>query len=1057
MSDTLVVLTETSGRRATKLLRRDANGVWLKEDYDSLSSFTWQQVPVADIRELHAALTELRTATSSIVIRGAPHDGLEGTVRRKLDSFGGTRGSTPRQWVMLDFDKLPMPAFIDLADDPQGAIEWLIAEHLPDCWQDVSCVWELSASAGTTADAISAHLWFYIDRPISGGDLTDYLIRYAPSVDVSPVRNDVQPHYVAAPVFKNCKDPLPQRTGLLDLGREAVTVPPFEAKTLRLEAKELGLGDAVLDGVRGIDEALALVGDGDGRAGFHQPLLKAVWLTVMQSPVLAVNSASLKQRLRQAIIDAPKGPGRNVDTYLSDAYLDGSITGAIRKRADNTIDAKSPILPDPVSLEEAEATIKKITDDFVFEALQTELVTKEPRAIAIRATPATGKTHAILDALKRNVDLTKLRVVYSLPMHKLAHEIRDRAPEGRIHRGRRQQDDDDQPMCLDLERAEAVGATGNSVVDLVCKTCPHWGNCGWSKQREDKGPGLILWPHQYTFEEGKADILIVDEHFADAALRFAKVAVANLEETVAVPARGVTHKGRGFGGSRYDEGASADLNDYRAKLRKALAVEGDLSLKTLREVGITQEAATHAKALEHQRADAFSITADMTAREIAIQWERFDAQDARKWAAVWRSIEEQISLERDELHGFRRGKEGDLHVDTLTVSYSAEVRIGAPHTLIIDGTASRKIIERFWKLDAFHDLHVNVPDNVEVVQITDRLNGKQELTNSGRVEKLARLVRHEAIGKKALLITHKVTEEELQKLPEMECDVEHFGNLRGIDKYKDHDVLVIAGRSQPSAEKITEITEAIFYKDAEPLVRGNYGKALREFRTKGGAVPCETDALIDERCEAVRWMKSEGELVQAFHRLRPIRRTGHVKIVIATNVPLPVRVSKLTTWNDLLPTREDEKIDAGVWLESPTHRARAFETAVRTEKRAAHPEVPSEWVRVEYLLDTNGARRAVGYFAPYLDALAWLRERLGSISHAVIVTPPPEETLEEQILTAISAHGLTQELVAEVAGISRPHLTNWIRGVYQISDEPRGRLAHFVSQLGPPPQHDLFT
>jgi len=985
---------------------------------------------------------------------------------------------------MLDFDDPPAPDYLDPIAEPETAVEWLITEYLPPEWQDVSFAWDISPRTGTYGSTVGAHIWFWLTKPQTGGEMDAYFAaRVTPEakVDEHLFKNDVQPHYTAYPIFKDCRDPLPVRSGFAEREYDAVKLPPLDAKKLHSEAKALGVGSSLLTGVANVEEALRYLGDDAGQAGFHKPLLKAVWKAVMQSPVVAVNNDALKQRLRQAILAAPKQVGRNVDHYLSDKYLNDSITGAIQKRADNAIDAKSPILPDAVSLEEAEATIKKVTDDFVFEALQTELVTKEPRAIAIRATPATGKTHVILDAINRLVDLTKLTLFYDVPAHKLANELQGRAPPGtRIQRGRDQPDDDGQTMCLDLERAEAVRRTGLNVKTFVCDTCRHWGNCGWSKQSANKSPGLILRPQQYMFQEdSKADIHIVDEHFADAAHREAKAPIANLEKIVEVPVRKpkhpgsaspvaldneggsggtlpvVLHKGRGFGGARFDDGASADLNAYRAKLRKALAAEGDLSLKTLREVGITKEDAAHAKALEHQRADAFTISADMSPAEIAKKHEQFDGKDGRSWGQIWASIEKQIGHERDELHGFHRRPDpkcGD--VETLFCKYTAEVRTQAPHTLIIDGTASREIIARFFPLDAFHDLHVDVPDNVEVVQITDRLNSKIALTADGQVKKLARLVRHEANGKKALLVTHKDTEE---MLPEVECDVEHFGNLRGLDRYKDHDVLVIAGRSQPSAEKVTEITEAIFYKDAKPIVRGEYGKALREFRTREGAVPCETDALRDERCEAVRWMKSEGELVQALHRLRPIRASGHVKIVIATNVPLPVHVSELTTWNDLLPTRADEKIDAGVWLESPTHRARAFETAVRTEKRAAQPEVPSEWVRVEYLLDTNGARMAVGYFAPDLDALAWLRERLGSISIAAVITPPPEETLEELILTAISAHGLTQDQVAEVAGISRPHLTNWIRGIYQISDEPRGKLSHFVSQLGPPPQRDLFT
>ena len=1060
MADELTVLTETRGRRATKLLRRASSGAWLKEDYDDLKYFTLSTAPVADVRDLHRELEKLRGATSSIVIRGAAHNDIDrqGVVQRKLENFGGTRGATPRHWVLLDFDKVEAPDFIDLVDHPEGAIEWLIGEHLPECWQDVSCVWRLSASAGTADGVVSAHLWFYLSEATCGGDLADYFSRFAPSVDLAPVRNDVQPHFVADTVFKDCADPLPLRFGFLELGSDTVELPPFDAAELRHEARELGMGTAVLEGIANVDGALELLGDGDGLAGFHAPLLKAVWLAVTRSPLVAVDSTTLKAKLREAINGAPKRRGRDVQNYLSDAYLDNSIQGAIRRRGSKALDVAAPLLPDAIALSEAGAQVRKVVEEFFTEARQGELLEAEPHVVALKATPGVGKTQAVLDAIAQHVDLARVRVVYSLPEHKLAAEIRARAPEGtRVQRGRSRKDDNGDPMCHDLERVEAVGRTTGNVKELVCNHCPHWGECGWSKQSLDDSPGLILRPHNYLFDESKADILIVDEDFVDKALRDSKVAVEKLTRQVTVPSK------RGI-----DEGHSADLNAYRSKLAKAL--EDGLTLTAIRAAGITEADARHAKGLEHQRADAFSITPEMGPQEIERAWENFSARDARSWAGVWSSLEQQLATERDELHGFRRGEEGPLGVDTLTVSYSAEVRTQAPHTFVMDGTLSHKIIERFWPLAAFHDFNVEIPDNVEVIQTYDTLNGKRALSASGKakVEKLYRTIAFYANGHDGLVITHKDTEELLTGRPvndeeasfidALGVPVLHFGKLRGTDDYKYKDLLIIAGRSQPSAEKIIELAEAIFFKDDVPIERSEYGKTIREYRTTDGPIPVETDALVDERAEAVRWMKCEGELLQAIHRLRPIRRTESIKIIIATKVPLPIRVSRLTTWRELVPSREREQMSEGVWLESAKHRSQAFGTTYISERRATSREVPDDWVRVEYALEGRGSRPAVAHFSPDVDAMAWLRDRLGVLRRlAVIDAPPIEIELEEQILQAIEQHGLSQEILANIAGISRPHLTNFIRGTYRLSDAPQQRLIAFIAQLGPPDQGDLFT
>jgi hypothetical protein len=76
-----------------------------------------------------------------------------------------------RRWVLIDFDKVPIPAHIDLVEDPVGAVEYFVG-LLPDEFREVSYHWELSSSAGMgDPDVLSAHLWFCLDRPITEAEL----------------------------------------------------------------------------------------------------------------------------------------------------------------------------------------------------------------------------------------------------------------------------------------------------------------------------------------------------------------------------------------------------------------------------------------------------------------------------------------------------------------------------------------------------------------------------------------------------------------------------------------------------------------------------------------------------------------------------------------------------------------------------------------------------------------------------------------------------------------------------------------------------------------------
>ncbi|MCD8525987.1 MAG: hypothetical protein LRY62_02150 [Alphaproteobacteria bacterium] len=60
---------------------------------------------------------------------------------------------------------------------------------------------------------ISAHLWFWCDRPVSDVEWKAFFKAHGSKVDLA-VYSAVQPHYTAQPIFVGMADPVPERIGL---------------------------------------------------------------------------------------------------------------------------------------------------------------------------------------------------------------------------------------------------------------------------------------------------------------------------------------------------------------------------------------------------------------------------------------------------------------------------------------------------------------------------------------------------------------------------------------------------------------------------------------------------------------------------------------------------------------------------------------------------------------------------------------------------------------------------------------------------------------------------
>jgi hypothetical protein len=215
--------------------------------------FEFREVQVRDLVSLANAIAMAARDPYSIVVRGKPKQTIG---RRALydDPEAGPANltATPRRWVAFDWDNIPVPHNPDFIEHDQAEFaNWarppalfkpdlgvrLALRRLPPAFRNVSCLWQVTASAGFK-EGFRLRTWHWLSRPLTGSQLKCWL---HPAIErglVDPsTLVEVQPHYVGCTV-RGGPDPCPQRFGLLERAAQIVAVPEIEAIKTRQERRE---------------------------------------------------------------------------------------------------------------------------------------------------------------------------------------------------------------------------------------------------------------------------------------------------------------------------------------------------------------------------------------------------------------------------------------------------------------------------------------------------------------------------------------------------------------------------------------------------------------------------------------------------------------------------------------------------------------------------------------------------------------------------------------------------------------------------------------------------
>jgi hypothetical protein len=958
---TVSVLTCLPGHVAAKRHTLSRGGTRQTVPFNAGIFFHCEERAAGDIHALHAILVDVGDTGNQLILRGRLNPTgprrSDGRVRRKSRpdlSAGETEPwflEQSRLWVAIDFDKVENPDGLDPATpEAMGYLRKL----LPREFQGVACSYALSASAGMSdTDRISGHLWFYLDRPVGSQELKAWLRQYGVDTNLFQA---VQPHYIAPPIFGGgLSDPVPMRKGLLEGDEDVVAVPEIDPNRPNYISPGNGAG---LQTARGYEAKMALLGDGDGKEGCHGVITPAI-ASYMTRHGPQADREALKADIRLRAHAAPWDRSKHSEEYVAHEISDEVLDRSIQDWVDKSFVQREGYAPSELdNVNVARAKVEYALDRFVFAAKhwhgqhgyrqamlegrlrsycdadgelalaydgepgssffgnneQTIRQFSPPPKHGLEAQVALGKTEAVLMRIPELVSILRPGhcVLIAVPNHKLSRELEQRAHahslDVEVYLGPAQGDPDqpDKTMCWIPDQFSAFQMAG--IGGKLCKVCPHRLSCGFQKQRRKKSQVWIA-AHQVIYRKRikpipPTDFVVVDEDPLAAGLEGENPKQPKLLLCDDVPddiQKAIQQLPIGKRLNRTD----FEISDFRLRERIKR------TYRQMRTVHLPE-------APSQGEIDSASVTVQGNARLVEqAGFYRAILNDGPWGMRALRSKDGSVAL-----HWVRQRRiHSDFDVPMLVADATAQWD-ATRHLIDCDQPPSGYKGETWIDEDGSIAIDYDYPPVPIIGPITvakattPHVSYRQVLfsgaaskfndgdTGANNVMKVRRYIEARSICYRRVLVICQLKLKNMLLEPGLPPNVEtaHLNSIRGRDEWKDIDLLIVIGRTQPPPAGVELQAEALFREQCKTLGPEYYEKNWMPL--SGTDVPVSAECHPDPRAELMRWGVCEAELIQAIGRGRGVNRTADtpLQVDLINHVPLPdIEINEVVAWEDAQP------------------------------------------------------------------------------------------------------------------------------------------------------------
>jgi hypothetical protein len=264
-----------------------------------------------------------------------------------------------------------------------------------------------------------------------------------------------------------------------------------------------------------------------------------------------------------------------------------------------------------------------------------------------------------------------------------------------------------------------------------------------------------------------------------------------------------------------------------------------------------------------------------------------------KLAALWRVLRDAAGrggpLRRVELRRDEPTADGELQ-DRLHVWWRAPLRVPEAPVLLLDASLDERLARKLFPRIQVETIAAR--RNAEVVQVADTPCSRNRLLSfEGRRTPsrpapptgwptCAASPRSRRAGGACCSSPTRPPRSGSARSPASTSPTS--GRLRGLDRYRGHDTIVVAGREQPPPAEVEGLARSLFGDDEEPLVLpGGYTTATRGYRLRDGTRRgVEVAVHPDPRCQAILEQVRERETEQAVDRLRLVHRERPARVLV---------------------------------------------------------------------------------------------------------------------------------------------------------------------------------